>query len=239
MAVVPELDKFLVAAEAGDLEAIQAVDEADLPKCLRKRDPDERTALHRACAAGHRDVAEYLISKGAEVNVADEEGWSPLHSCASKGDAHLTDLLLTAKADVSEGTSSGATALHFAASKGHAEVVELLLSSGGQLNARDKRGGTPLHRAAGCCRDKVMTLLLDAKADVRIKDRAGENVMHVAINGQHLAACEILMGLDSAEALMIQENEDGATPAKLLLDLQPMQVRDTLKSIWKDKQGVS
>ena len=42
---------------------------------------------------------------------------------------------------------------------------------------------------------------------------------------------------DEAERLMIQENDDGKTAAQMLLDLQPIELRDKIKSIWKEKRG--
>merc|ERR1712190_265158 len=136
-----------------------------------------------------------------------------------------------------ETTSAGVTALHFAASKGHVSVVEHLLASGAKRSLRDKRGGTPLHRAAGVGHEKVVKLLLDEKAEIKAKDKAGDNALHCAINGQHVAICAVLMGRDEAENMMMQENVDGKTPAQLLLDMQPIEVRDTLKSVWRDKQA--
>lgn len=231
------LEPILLHAEAGDIDAIRAIDEADLPKKLRKRDEDTRTALHIACAAGHKEVAEYLLSKGADVNLEDEEGWSPLHSCASKGDAVLVGLLLDAKADPDAATSSKATSLHFAASKGHTEVLALLLNAGAKKNARDRHGGTPLLRAVSCGRERALKVLLEAKADVALKDSVGDNALHVAINGQHVNLCEALMGRDEAEAMMLQDNDEGKSPAKLILDMVPIGMRDTIKSIWRATHG--
>eukprot|EP00416_Gambierdiscus_australes_P045603 CAMPEP_0171097122 /NCGR_PEP_ID=MMETSP0766_2-20121228/47022_1 /TAXON_ID=439317 /ORGANISM="Gambierdiscus australes, Strain CAWD 149" /LENGTH=241 /DNA_ID=CAMNT_0011556265 /DNA_START=53 /DNA_END=781 /DNA_ORIENTATION=- len=231
------VEPLLIHAEAGDLEAIRLLDESDLRKKLRKRDEDGRTSLHRACANGHQEIAEFLLSKGADPNVEDEEGWVPLHSCASKGDAALVDLLLTAKADANASTSSGSASLHFAASKGHVDVVQLLLNSGAKRNAQDKHGGTAVLRAASCGKAQVLKLLLDAKADVKAKDRLGDNVLHVAINGQHIAVCEILMGHAEAEAMIQEDNGEGKTPAELLFSLQPIEVRDTIRSVWRAAHG--
>merc|ERR1712190_518091 len=113
-----------------------------------------------------------------------------------------------------ETTSAGVTALHFAASKGHTNVVESLLASGAKRSVRDKRGGTPLHRAAGVGHEKVLRMLLEAKAEIKAKDSTGDNALHCAINGQHVAICAVLMGRDEAEAMMMQENGDGKTPAQ-------------------------
>lgn len=235
------LDPVLLHAETGDLEALKVEVEKASPETLKKRlkcrDPDRRTALHRACANGHDQVVAYLISQGAAVEVEDDEAWTPLHSSASRGAAALVATLLAAKVDVEAATSSGATAMHFAASKGHEEVLRQLLAAGAQINSQDRNKGTPLLRAAGAGRFGAMKILLEAQADVLRRDKAGENVFHIAINSQNLEMCELLFERDEAERLMIQENDDGKTGAQMLLDLQPIELRDKIKSIWKEKRG--
>jgi len=234
------MDPILVAADAGDLAVFHAIPEAEFPKKLRMKDEDKRSVLHHACAAGHLDVTTFLISKGADVNHADDGDWTPLHSCTSKGDLSTVEVLLESKADVDAVTSSKASALHLAASKGHADVLQALLASGANKNARDRSNGTPLLRAAAAGRVETTRLLLDASVDVTARDGAGDNAMHVAVNGQHVAICELLMGLEKAEALMTRENEDGKTPAHLVAEMVPIELRDTLKAIWHDKtQGGS
>eukprot|EP00928_Gymnodinium_smaydae_P015918 TRINITY_DN15922_c0_g1_i1.p1 TRINITY_DN15922_c0_g1~~TRINITY_DN15922_c0_g1_i1.p1 ORF type:complete len:239 (+),score=57.28 TRINITY_DN15922_c0_g1_i1:86-802(+) len=235
-----ELDPVLTLASDGDVEGLRTLlaDTEQLPKRLRKKDEDQRTAVHRACAAGHQEVVALLIASGADVNCEDEEGWTPLHSSASRGDDAIVSMLLEAKANADEVTSSGASALHFAASKGHITTAQHLLQAGAKRNIRDKRGGTALLRAAGCGRDKMVSLLLEAKADIKAKDAVGDNAFHVAINSQNVDTCAVLMALDEAHELMTQENSDGVTPAKQLMDMQPLEVRDTIRSVWRDKQVV-
>ena len=43
------------------------------------------TALHKACFNGNIACAEYLISKGANVNVLDVHYTSPLHNAVYNG----------------------------------------------------------------------------------------------------------------------------------------------------------
>lgn len=43
----------------------------------------QRTALHLACAEGHTDVAEFLLSKGAEINAPDRFNHTPLNDAVS------------------------------------------------------------------------------------------------------------------------------------------------------------
>ncbi|CAJ1453645.1 unnamed protein product [Effrenium voratum] len=232
-----DLDPLLLHAEAGDVEALKAELEGEGPKRLRCRDPDRRTALHRACANGHEEAAKLLLAQGAQAEVEDEEGWTPLHSSSSRGSHQIVHLLIEAGTDVDAVTSSGATALHFAAAKGHEEVIRTLLAARAKVNLRDRSGGTPLLRAAGAGRLGALQRLLEAQADVSCKDKAGENVFHVAINGHQVEMCDLLFERDEAEKLMTQENAEGKTAAQLLLDFTPMEVRDKIKSIWREKRG--
>jgi ankyrin repeat protein len=70
-------DALLWAVKNGDLVAVK-----DL---AQKKDFDVnkellagRMAIHYAADYGHADVVEYLISKGADVNLPDKHGISPL-----------------------------------------------------------------------------------------------------------------------------------------------------------------
>jgi ankyrin repeat protein len=51
------------------------------------------TPLHIAAALGHKDVAELLISKGANVNATDNNNYSPLHYAIANGHKEVADLL--------------------------------------------------------------------------------------------------------------------------------------------------
>jgi len=48
--------------------------------------------LHWAARAGHKEVAELLILKGANVNTADQTGATPLHWAV--GHDEVVDLLI-------------------------------------------------------------------------------------------------------------------------------------------------
>ena len=49
---------------------------------LEKRDKDENTALHLACAHNHKKAAQTLVEAGAFVDAKGECGFTPLHSYA-------------------------------------------------------------------------------------------------------------------------------------------------------------
>eukprot|EP00941_MAST-03F_sp_MAST-3F-sp1_P002763 g2763.t1 len=70
-----------------------------------------RTSLHWACKNGHTELANLLISHGANVNPIDSGGCSPLHFAAGWGSRVLVGLLLSHSADHSIVNVKGQTAL--------------------------------------------------------------------------------------------------------------------------------
>ena len=74
-------------------------------------------------AAAHHQ--EELAGK-ADVNKADEEGWTPLISASLFGHVEIVKLLLAAGAKKDKITTSGDTALTLATERGHHEIVQLL-----------------------------------------------------------------------------------------------------------------
>lgn len=64
-------------------------------------------ALHLAALQGRQDVVKTLLLYGAEVDIRNNEGWTPLHFAAMKGRHQVKRVLLDAGADVSAITRSG------------------------------------------------------------------------------------------------------------------------------------
>lgn len=93
-------------------------------------------AIVLAAEAGKKEMVEFLLGKGADV---DEMGVE-----------HPTD---------PRETEEMGSALHKAAEAGHREVVELLLESGADVNLKDVQGRTPLARARESNREGIVRLL--------------------------------------------------------------------------------
>ena len=114
------------------------------------------TPLHFAANYGRKEIAELLISKGAEVNAKSNKGNTPLHNAALGGGnqnaAHggqkeIAELLIAKGADVNAKDDGGMAPLHSAAQvwiKVNTEVIELLIAEGADVNAKDDDGTTPL-----------------------------------------------------------------------------------------------
>ena len=152
--------------------------------------PVGSTPLH-AAAGWARDpaVISLLVNAGAEVNIADEEGYFPLHRAAWHGIPAVVLALLDAGAEVDAwakgyGVDAGwdYTPLHEAAGENrNLEVAATLLRAGANVNARGEAGRTPLHRAAANNPDPaVVRLLLEAGAEVNARGTLGRTPLHEA-----------------------------------------------------------
>ncbi len=81
--------------------------------------------LHNACSYGHLEVAELLLSYGAEASVSDLWKFSPLHEAAAKGKFDLCKLLLSRGADAKKKNRDGQTPLDLV-KDGDEDVADLL-----------------------------------------------------------------------------------------------------------------
>ena len=108
---------------------------------LNARDYDGRTAL--ILAAGRRDEewTGYLISNGADPNIADRDGTTPLIAGARAGFFDGVGWLLAAGARVDAANRGGETALIVAVQARQAQIVRLLLSAGADPDRTDALAG--------------------------------------------------------------------------------------------------
>lgn len=83
---------------------------------------DTDTRVFRILGYGRRDVVEYLLSVGAQIQARDDGGLHPIHNACSFGHADVVRLLLEAGANPNVRDNWNFTPLHEAALKGKADV---------------------------------------------------------------------------------------------------------------------
>ncbi|KAL7037562.1 hypothetical protein ACKWTF_009276 [Chironomus riparius] len=105
------------------------------------------SALHFASGYGRKNVVEYLLANGANINLRDDGGLNCLHNAASFGHQEVVQILLDAGADPNLQDNWGFSALHEASAKGKVEVCLALLRHGGNWNLRNSEGKTPIDLA--------------------------------------------------------------------------------------------
>jgi ankyrin repeat protein len=172
------------AARDGDLERVKSLLNAD-SKLLTTKDDKGRTPIFHAIIGKKKEVLEFLIAQGADVNATAPNGFTPLHIAAHNGYTEGGKILLDNRANPhARGGQYSSTPLHAAAHGGHAEFITLLTSRGADPNARDGQGNTPLIYVVGGDfeRADVVEALLKAKANPNAP--TGQNVTLVQIAQQ-------------------------------------------------------
>jgi ankyrin repeat protein len=83
------------------------------------------TLLMMAAFDGHREMAEFLIDSGADVNGENSIGWTALMNALSKGNLEIAQLLIDRGADIDKPTTRGSTAESWAKDCGWPEMQQL------------------------------------------------------------------------------------------------------------------
>ena len=92
-----------------------------------------------ASLSGFKDIADFLISKGADIDAKDVRGSTPLIRASMKGYKDTVELLISKGADVNVKDVQGYTALYWASStvfRGQGEgedCAEFLKTHGAKL----------------------------------------------------------------------------------------------------------
>ncbi|XP_052830444.1 LOW QUALITY PROTEIN: protein phosphatase 1 regulatory subunit 12A-like [Octopus bimaculoides] len=166
---------------------------------------DGFTALHQACIDDKIDMVKFLVENGADVDVCDNEGWTPLHATTSCAFTDITQYLST-RANIAAVNNDGNLPLDICEetkmekllleemnrpgvdAKAAQREEEMMLSDANQwLNfncmterPHAKTGVVALHVAAAKGYIKVMHLLIQTKANVDIKDSDGWTPLNAA-----------------------------------------------------------
>ena len=150
--------------------------------------------LGEAESADCQQICELLISRGADVNVNDKNGYTPLHQAARVGHRNIVELLLDCGAKVNALDLTKSSALFGAAQHHQESVVKLLLSRGAEVNLTDAQGWTPLLRAfQKSDGDETLKILLEYGANVNVRDSKGRSPLHIAVAQKNKNIVELLL----------------------------------------------
>jgi quinoprotein dehydrogenase-associated probable ABC transporter substrate-binding protein len=119
--------------------------------------------LSNAVIASDFDRVKFLVSKGADANKADSQGWTPLQSAARQRRDDMIKLLIELGADVDVGDP---TPLVAAVMRDHVPSIKMLVEHGADIEQPGQEGFRPL--PLGILEDKyeAAKALMQAGADV-------------------------------------------------------------------------
>jgi ankyrin repeat protein len=162
------------------------------------QDPfDQLTLLMCAMYGEQTDVIEFLISKGADLNLQDCQGLTALHRAVADH-PEIARLLLDKGADVTIRGDFGATPLTRAVFFSDVEMLKMLIAKGADVNIRfgftdtGNIGSTVLHRACRTGDKAKAEVLIAHSADVNAKNHNGHTPMSLAKRSGNEQLVELL-----------------------------------------------
>jgi len=229
------------AIAAGDLNTVKSLisSNPDLSGITGKDNGE--TLLWRAVYWERKEIVEFLISSGADVNGKCESG-TPLHVSSKNGSSEITELLISKGAHVNSVAWSGTdTPLYYLVMYGdnqgfyrskdiksgkesyqvfsletntgenHIKVAKLLIAAGALVDLKSHY--TPLHAAVIKNWKEMAELLIAAGADVNsCDDEMQRTSLHMAAECGNRSIAELLISKGADVNAM---DKDGKTPLKL------------------------
>lgn len=148
------------AAAAGKFERVVELATRDATNILSFA-PDGFTPLALAAFFGHRQIVEWLLDHGADVNTVSKNAtrYTALSGAVAKGDEEIVRLLLSRGANARHRYGPGYSPLHEAAAGGKIEILKLLVEHGADPNAATDDGQAPLALAEAKGQTEAAALL--------------------------------------------------------------------------------
>jgi ankyrin repeat protein len=131
---------------------------------VNKLTHDARTYIFWAVSRGNTEVVEYLLSKGAKVNVEDSHSMTPISFAASTGQTNtkLYDALLKAGADIKQKNPDGASLLLLAIGNDKdLALTNYFIAKGLSLKDTDAAGNTAFNYVARTGNINLMKTLIE------------------------------------------------------------------------------
>ncbi len=123
-----------LSAASGTSPYLMDDEEAIRPARSRPQQQKQDEKLYSVVAKGDIDQVQSLLSKGADINLADRMRWTPLHIAVLNRRQDIVELLVNKGANLNLTNNRGQTPLHVAVDSGQKEIVELLITKGADVN---------------------------------------------------------------------------------------------------------
>jgi Ankyrin repeats (3 copies)/Ankyrin repeat len=144
---LPAHGSYTKTVQAETLPPVSQSNEAAILGQLEGRlaagaDPNQE--LSAAVIADDPQRVKLLVSKGAEVNRRDDQGYTPLTSAARQRYTNMIKVLLDLKADVNTAYANGMTPLLEAVMRNDVASIKVLLAHGADMETPGPEGFDPL-----------------------------------------------------------------------------------------------
>ena len=161
------------------LEAVKKKNGTDVTDMLAKGSPTlinardistGETALHQVTARRDLTWMQFLIYKGANVNLRDSKGVSPLVVAVNTNFAEGVDLLVSKGAKIDDSNNAGETPLITAVHNRNIAMMRILLKAGADPDRADNSGRSA--RDYALAEGKGGALLTEIETNAKAKGKA-------------------------------------------------------------------
>ncbi|XP_012671527.2 transient receptor potential cation channel subfamily A member 1b [Clupea harengus] len=187
---------------------------------INMRDGAHQTPLHRATIFDHVELAEYLISKGADIDCIDCKGLSPLLLATSCGAWRAVAFLLSKGANIKIKDKEGRNFLHLVTfqPKGLKNIPEHVLQTDAVralLCDEDNEGCNPLHYACRLGIHDSVKNILGLQVCPKRKSKNKKSAFHFAAEYGRINTCHRLLETITDSQMLNEGDEHGLTPLHL------------------------
>lgn len=165
--------KFLEAVRKKDGEKVTSMLAEGSSSLVNTRDyTSGESALHIVTKRRDLTWMQFLIAKGANVNLRDAQGATPLVTAASLGFVEGVELLVKYGARTDESNNTGETPLMTAVHNRNIPMMRVLLKAGADPDRADNSGRSARDYAA--LAPNASSLLSEIETNAQSKDKAGK-----------------------------------------------------------------
>ncbi|XP_071487930.1 LOW QUALITY PROTEIN: transient receptor potential cation channel subfamily A member 1-like [Diadema antillarum] len=164
------------------------------PERVHAADAKGATFLHYAARAGRKDLVEYLVDRGLDMDAKDEEGNTPLHWAVEGRQANSLEALLVmgARADILN--KQKMAPLHLACDLNYVEGVQVICSQpNSEINIRGEFGQTAVHYCAMKDNLEAAKKLIEFSPLLCMSDNNGVYPIHCAATHASRKVLDILL----------------------------------------------
>ncbi|XP_067653167.1 putative ankyrin repeat protein RF_0381 [Haliotis asinina] len=183
-----------IACRGGHVEMVKYVLSQSMAD-INSRGWKTFTPVMVAAGKGRKEVVEFLVSKGADINTSNRAGKNILHLACRAENVELVKYILSKNmADINSRDKKQMTPILIAAMEGHEEVVQLLVNEGAKVSLRDKKANNILHLA---CRgghvEVVKYILSQNMVDINSRNRKEMTPVMIAESRGHVQVVALLV----------------------------------------------
>ena len=148
----------------GNIAVVKSLIENNL-KLVNLKNKEGNTLLHTASKSGQKEITEFLIKKGADINADGAFSFSPLHTAVFSRQKDTAILLIKKGADVNKLDRFGRPPLIYVPWVcDDDELARSLIEMGADVNFTSVEGASPLNIAVESNRKRLISLFIEKGA---------------------------------------------------------------------------